>query len=355
MMNGNINENNNQNMNSNMNGFDMNMNQGINNFNNNINDNMMDQNLMNQGMINQNMDESMSEQDLIIKQKIEKREKIDTILAYALLVILVGAIAALLIVKFTRKEDTPVIDEYVPNYISLSEIANSLNTSTLATRYLTEGATFNSTVSGESLVVTYINGDTNLNLNMPMGGNELEVTMPLQYTEVITDIYKEVANIVCVYYDNEENNCRTALANVNSGNPIEGIRYVTGEDTETIYINIIESIDPEAIYNEVTKVSINDTNYVLNFSDYNISNIDVVTSDINIIISGTVERTTDDTSNFSVLVKVYDSGNNLLEEQRYEYNENNTLESNNIFETTFALSSTLMISDIVNYSIEIEK
>ena len=46
----------------------------------------------------------MNEEEMM-RQKVEKREKVDTIIAYCLIVILIGCIAILSILKLTKKED----------------------------------------------------------------------------------------------------------------------------------------------------------------------------------------------------------------------------------------------------------
>ena len=111
-----------------------------------------------------------NEQELFLRQKIEKREKIDTIIAYILMVILLGAIAAIIILKINDKEDVlePPVDEYTPTYITLNEISTSLNNSNLASNYISEGATFTSSVTDNAINVIYTKDDINLNLTMSM-------------------------------------------------------------------------------------------------------------------------------------------------------------------------------------------
>lgn len=97
----------------------------------------------------------MNEQEMIMNEKIRKREKLDTILAYILLVFLIGAILFILYLKFIKREDTTTPVEKPNNNITLNDISNSLNNSTLANRYLNDNVTFSSKVNGTSLVIDY--------------------------------------------------------------------------------------------------------------------------------------------------------------------------------------------------------
>lgn len=296
----------------------------------------------------------MNEQDLILSQKIEKREKTDTIIAYILIAILVGCIALILILKFTRKEEpTNKPDEYTPNYISLNEISTSLNSSTLANRYMNDGIAFNSNVNDSNLNISYAKEDVNVNLNMAMVGSELKLTITEENKDIITDIYKEVASIICMYYGNEEKYCRNTL-NSMTDKGVDGIRFVNNEDTNIVYITTTRSfaVSNEIVYNATTPVELNENNYIVNMLDTKISNINVATSDTNIVFNGNIERTNDDTSNISVIVKLYDQDNNVLGENKQEYNETNPLNGSSEFNIEFILSDTLKLENINKYSIE---
>ena len=104
-----------------------------------------------------------NEQELFLRKKIEKREKIDTIIAYVLIVILLGSIVLITILKINDKEDVlvPPVDEYTPTYITLSEISTSLNNSNLVRGYISQGATFTSSATDNAINVTYKNKRTN--------------------------------------------------------------------------------------------------------------------------------------------------------------------------------------------------
>ena len=306
----------------------------------------------------------MNEQEMIQRQKIEKREKVDRVIAYILIVILLGAIAFVLYAKFIMKTDdnTTKPEEYTPNYITLTDISSSLNSSILANRYLNDGVTFSSSISNNALVVTYVKDTTNLNLNIPLVNNELEVVIDSTNSEIITDIYKEISTIICTFYGNDETSCRTTIDTVNADNPIEGIRFVNNDDTNTVYIDVMKGIPVQSItnsntesgllYTEVTTVDLSLTNYKLNISNTEISNINVTTSDTDIKFSGNINGTSGE-EGLSVVVKLFDEMSNTLGENKYEYTLENPLNGEGTFEVSFILSDTLKLENIKKYSIDV--
>ena len=306
----------------------------------------------------------MNEQEMIQRQKIEKREKVDRVIAYILIVILLGAIAFVLYAKFIMKTDdnTTKPEEYTPNYITLTDISSSLNSSILANRYLNDGVTFSSSISNNALVVTYVKDTTNLNLNIPLVNNELEVVIDSTNSEIITDIYKEISTIICTFYSNDETSCRTTIDTVNADNPIEGIRFVNNDDTNTVYIDIMKGIPVQSttnsntesglLYTEVTTVDLSLTNYKLNISNTEISNINVTTSDTDIKFSGNINGTSGE-EGLSVVVKLFDEMANTLGENKYEYTLENPLNGEGTFEVSFILSDTLKLENIKKYSIDV--
>lgn len=306
----------------------------------------------------------MNEQEMIQRQKIEKREKVDRVIAYILIVILLGAIAFVLYAKFIMKTDdnTTKPEEYTPNYITLTDISSSLNSSALANRYLNDGVTFSSSISNNALVVTYVKDTTNLNLNIPLVNNELEVVIDSTNSEIITDIYKEISTIICTFYGNDETSCRTTIDTVNADNPIEGIRFVNNDDTNTVYIDVMKGIPVQSItnsntesgllYTEVTTVDLSLTNYKLNISNTEISNINVTTSDTDIKFSGNINGTSGE-EGLSVVVKLFDEMANTLGENKYEYTLENPLNGEGTFEVSFILSDTLKLENIKKYSIDV--
>lgn len=298
----------------------------------------------------------MNEQEMIMNEKIRKREKLDTILAYILLVFLIGAILFILYLKFIKREDTTTPVEKPNNNITLNDISNSLNNSTLANRYLNDNVTFSSKVNGTSLIIDYKKDDKIVNLNVNTMGTELEFTMNEDNRLVIEDIYKEVANIICVYYKNTEDACRSTLSKVDENNPINGIRYVTSDNNILVYVNTAKSIDIENIdtYTEVTKTELSKTNYELKLDTETINNIKITNADTLITFTGNV-TTTSESKNMSIVVTLYGDNDTKLTEEKYEFNDTNKLEENKEFKVEFTLNDTLTLDSIKAYSISIEK
>lgn len=298
----------------------------------------------------------MNEQEMMMNEKIKKREKVDTILAYILLVFLLGAIIFILYLKFIRKEDNTTPVEKPNNYITLNDISNSLNNSTLANRYLNDNVTFSSKVNGTSLEIDYKKEDKEEVLNVNTVGTELEFTMNDDNRLIIEDIYKEVANIICVYYNNSEDSCRNTLNKVDEKNPVNGIRYVTSDNNILVYVNTTQSIDVEKAetYTEVTNVELSKTNYELKLDTEVINNIKVDTTDTLITFTGDV-TTTSKNKNMTIVVTLYGDNNTKLTEEKYEFNDTNKLEDNGQFKVEFTLSNTLTKDSIKTYSINIEK
>lgn len=298
----------------------------------------------------------MNEQEMIMNEKIRKREKLDTILAYILLVFLIGAILFILYLKFIKREDTTTPVEKPNNNITLNDISNSLNNSTLANRYLNDNVTFSSKVNGTSLVIDYKKDDKIVNLNVNTMGTELEFTMNEDNRLVTEDIYKEVANIICVYYKNTEDACRSTLSKVDENNPINGIRYVASDNNILVYVNTAKSIDIENIdtYTEVTKTELSKTNYELKLDTETINNIKITNADTLITFTGNV-TTTSESKNISIVVTLYGDNDTKLTEEKYEFNDTNKLEENKEFKVEFTLNDTLTLDSIKAYSISIEK
>lgn len=295
----------------------------------------------------------MNEEELMRMKKIEKREKVDIALAYMLIVILLGAIVVILYLKFIKKEE-PRQDDQLPTYISLNEITAGLNSSTLANRYTNDGATFTSTVSNDAIVVTYTKGEQNININIPLVNNELQVNIAKENEEIITDTYKEIANIICKYYGNSEDSCRTTINNIKSDS--QGIRFISDANNSYVYIDINKSVDvtnvSNSAYTEETKVTLDNTNYSLKISDTEISNITVTNSDTDIKVSGSIKNLSTEGA-LSIIVKLYDTDGNVIGEEKKEYTTDNALSSEDTFEISFTYSDTLKKDDVKEYSINV--
>lgn len=297
-----------------------------------------------------------NKQDILLKNKIEKRERFDTILAYILLIILLGCIVVVVLLKINDKDDVLDIptDEYTPTYITLDEISTSLNNSDLVGVYISDGVTFSSNVIDNSINVSYIKDDVNLNISIPLVGSELVINIPDENNDIITSIYKEIGNSICMFYGNEERLCRYTLDNMNNDG-LDGIRFDNNDDTNTVYITTTKSftVSNEIVYRNVTVVDVYDNDYILELNDVRVSNINVTNSDTDFTINGDVSRLSDDKSDFSVVVKLYDDTNNLIGENKQEFNSDNVLDSTGTFNINFILSVDLKVENISKYSIEI--
>lgn len=295
----------------------------------------------------------MNEEEMMRMKKIEKREKTDTMLAYILIVILIACLGVILYLKFIRKEE-PRQDEQLPTYISLNEITAGLNSSTLANRYTNDGATFTSTVSNDAIVVTYTKGEQNININIPLVNNELQVNIAKENEKIITDTYKEIANIICKYYGNSEDSCRTTINNIKSDS--QGIRFISDANNSYVYIDINKSVDVTNVFNsaytEETKVTLDNTNYSLKISDTEISNITVTNSDTDIKVSGSIKNLSTE-GTLSIIVKLYDNDGNVVGEDKKAYTADKALNGEDTFEFSFAYNDTLKKDNVKDYSINV--
>ena len=91
------------------------------------------------------------------KQKIEKREKIDTILAYVILGILVFSIIIITYLKFVKKSDAG--DEYTVTYATISDVASGLNNSNLGVTAAVTDRAINITKDNFDITVSLINNN----------------------------------------------------------------------------------------------------------------------------------------------------------------------------------------------------
>ncbi|MGM9882232.1 MAG: hypothetical protein ACI31S_05250 [Bacilli bacterium] len=297
----------------------------------------------------------MNEEEMMQRKKIEKREKVDMVIAYILLVVLLLCILVVIYLKFIRKEEDNLDSEHTPTVITLSDISNSLNNSNLAKNYSNDGALFSASTSDDLLMINYAKDTNNINMNIPLNTNELVVTLNSDNSLIGEDVYKEIANVICTFYGNDVNLCRSTIDKVSTSSPIDGIRFVSNGDTTTVYIDVMKKIkvDSSIIYNEVTKVSLNEYNYVLNFDDITISDIYVSSTDTNLTFIGKIETTLVEPQMLSVVVKLYDNSGNVIEENKYEYTSDNLLNKEGNFDISFILSDSLTKENISKYTIEI--
>lgn len=280
----------------------------------------------------------MNEEDLMIQEKIKKREKTDIMLAYILIVILLGCIIFIVYLKFIKNESTTNdnnngnISEYTVNYISLGDIASSLNSNLMA-KY--NG--INASTSADGINISY--GD--LLYDIKLVNNELEFKMDNDNKELSEDIYKEIITSICTYYSNDRDGCKNASGAITYGNNETGIRFVN----DTMFISTTNGISPmdvieKKIYAKETITDIDNTEYEINMNNKIISNIKVDLLDTNIVVSGTISN------NGKITVKLYDANDVVLDSKE--------LEKENNFSISFDYNDKLDIDSVKKYSISIE-
>lgn len=280
----------------------------------------------------------MNEEEMM-RQKIEKREKVDTIIAYCLIVILIGCIVILSILKLTKKEDEVKPDDHTPSYATLNDVVTNLNNSNLDVTAST---------SNNAVVVTTKDGS--LNLNIPLVNNELEVAYNKDNEEVVTNIYKEITTNLCVFYGNTNDICTSVVNNITKDSTVNGIRFITEGDNTKVYINLLASIDISSYKEEYTEETIKDisiNNYSLNINDVNVSNIVINNSDTDIVFTSDLKNNNSD--KYTITVKLYDENNNSIGEESKEYTTEDKLE------IKFTYSDSLLKDNVKKYSINITR
>ena len=285
------------------------------------------------------MNEQNYDQEMMMRQKVEKREKVDTIIAYCLIVILIGCIAILSILKLTKKEDEVKPDDHTPSYATLNDVVTNLNNSNLDVTAST---------SNNAVVVTTKDGS--LNLNIPLVNNELEVTYNKDNEEVVTNIYKEITTNLCVFYGNTNDICTSVVNNITKDSTVNGIRFITEGDNTKVYINLLASIDVSSYKEEYTEETIKDisiNNYSLNINDVNVSNIVINNSDTDIVFTSDLKNNNSD--KYTITVKLYDENNNSIGEESKEYTTEDKLE------IKFTYSDSLLKYNVKKYSINITR
>ena len=206
------------------------------------------------------------------------------------------------------------------------------------------------------IVVTYTKGEQNININIPLVNNELQVNIAKENEQIITDTYKEIANIICKYYGNSEDSCRTTINNIKSDS--QGIRFISDANNSYVYIDINKSVDVTNVFNgaytEETKVTLDNTNYSLKISDTEISNITVTNSDTDIKVSGSIKNLSTE-GTLSIIVKLYDNDGNVVGEDKKEYTADKALNGEDTFEFSFAYNDTLKKDNVKDYSINVAR
>lgn len=285
------------------------------------------------------MNEQNYDQEMMMRQKVEKREKVDTIIAYCLIVILIVCIAILSILKLTKKEDEVKPDDHTPSYATLNDVVTNLNNSNLD---------ITASTSNNAVVVTTKDGS--LNLNIPLVNNELEVTYNKDNEEVVTNIYKEITTNLCVFYGNTNDICTSVVNNITKDSTVNGIRFITEGDNTKVYINLLASIDVSSYKEEYTEETIKDisiNNYSLNINDVNVSNIVINNSDTDIVFTSDLKNNNSD--KYTITIKLYDENNNSIGEESKEYTTEDKLE------IKFTYSDSLLKDNVKKYSINITR
>ena len=277
----------------------------------------------------------MSEEELMIQEKIKKREKTDIMIAYAMIVILLACILFVVYLKFIRKDNSTSNNdnnqtEYTINYIKLDDVINGLN-SNLRDKY--NGIT--STLGDNSINISY--GD--LLYEVKLINNELEFKLDSDNEELSEDIYKEMIAIVCTFYSSDRTGCVNASKEVD--NDTNGVRFVDNN----VYINITSGITPletvrKIVYADETIMNVDNTDYEINMNDKVVSDIKVVMSDTKVTVGGDIS------SNGKVTVKLYDDNNNELSSKEVDCESN--------FSIDFEFDDKLNKDNIKKYSISME-
>lgn len=280
----------------------------------------------------------MNEQDIMIQEKIEKREKTDIIIAYILIAIITCCLLFVVYLKFIKKgseeETTPT--EYTINNISLNDIASSL-INNLSSKY----NSINAIPNGNNITVTY--GD--ISYNIPLQSNELIFTIDNDNALLSKDIYTEIIASVCTFYRSDREGCKNAARVINETTSVNGVRFVNNN----VYIDIVNSVFPieepvYPVYNSEVLVDINESYFEVEMNNSKISNIKVDNSD-NITITGDITYTSVKESS-NVIIRLYDENNTLLEEK--------SIEEVNDFSIIFENSDTLKLESVKKYSIVVE-
>lgn len=282
----------------------------------------------------------MNEQE--IQKKIEKREKTDIVLAYILIIILLGAILIVLYLKYFKEDNDIDQSEHTSNYITLETISAGLNSSSLV-----QTISLNSTFTENSINVNYNENEEVKELMIPLINNELEIIFPEEDNANVESIYKEITKTICVYYGNDENSCTSAIETIDN-NTTNGIRFENNGNNNVIYINMMTSID--VANGELTNntLSLEDISKE-NTTSIQIENVMVTNLENTVSVEYNINNTS--SNPFNLTISLYDENDTLLEEKTKEYQDIDAIPTSDILE--FTLSDTLKLEMIKKYSITI--
>lgn len=282
-----------------------------------------------------------NEEEIMMKNKIEKREKMDTILAYILIVILLGSILLIIYLKFIKKEEVDT-DIHTTKYATINDVVKYLNDSELGV---------SASTSNNAIVVTSTEDGDSFNLNIPLINNELEIKYNKENEDIVTDIYKEIISDLCVFYGNNKDLCVSTSNNITKDSNVNGIRFIEDGDNTNVYININSSIDipnnDVSVYNDETIVDVTFNSYELKMNNVEVSNIMVNLSDTDIIFTGNIKNLS--TDKYSLVIKLFNANGESIGQS------NNDFSTEDKFDVKFDYNDSIKKEDIKKYSISIKR
>ena len=282
-----------------------------------------------------------NEEEIMMKNKIEKREKMDTILAYILIVILLGSILLIIYLKFIKKEEVDT-DMHITKYATINDVVKYLNDSELGV---------SASTSNNVIVVTSTKEGDSFNLNIPLINNELEIKYNKENEDIVTSIYKEIISGLCGFYGNNKDLCVSTSNNITKDNNVNGIRFIEDGDNTSVYININTSIDipnnDVSVYNDETIVDVTFNSYELKMNNVEVSNIMVNLSDTGIIFTGNINNLS--TDKYSLVIKLFNANGDSIGEA------SNDFSTEDKFDVNFDYNDSIKKEDIKKYSISIKR
>ncbi len=282
-----------------------------------------------------------NEEEIMMKNKIEKREKMDTILAYILIVILLGSILLIIYLKFIKKEEVDT-DMHITKYATINDVVKYLNDSELWV---------SASTSNNVIVVTSTKEGDSFALNIPLINNELEIKYNKENEDIVTSIYKEIISGLCGFYGNNKDLCVSTSNNITKDNNVNGIRFIEDGDNTSVYININTSIDipnnDVSVYNDETIVDVTFNSYELKMNNVEVSNIMVNLSDTGVIFTGNINNLS--TDKYSLVIKLFNANGDSIGEA------SNDFSTEDKFDVNFDYNDSIKKEDIKKYSISIKR
>lgn len=276
-----------------------------------------------------------NEEEIMMKNKIEKREKIDIILAYILIVILLGSILLIIYLKFIKKEEVDT-DIHTIKYATINDVIKYLNDSELG---------ISASESNNAVVVTSTEEGNTFNLNIPLVNNELEIKYNIDDEIVVTGIYKEIISGLCVYYGNSKDLCVIASNDITKDSNVKGIRFVEDGDNTSVYININSSIDVSDYKETIVDITFN--NYEIEMNNVKVSNVIVDLSDTGIMFTGNINNL--NTDKYTIVIKLFNANGDSIGQS------NNDFSTEDKFDVKFDYNDSIKKEDIKKYSISIKR